>query len=130
MTARGVTLIELIVVIVAMTAGMALLGSYFIEPAKSVADNENIQVAWQGAQACADFALGRARAPGIPSNITTGMADPCPAAPAGATRTFTVVNLAAATEPCAGAAWTCRRVIVAVTKGTYTASVNFMVVDY
>jgi len=130
MMQRGVTLIELIVVIVAMTAGMALLGSYFIQPAKSVATNEDIQIAWQGAQACADFALGRARAPGIASNISTGMADPCPAAPGGATRTFTVANMAAGTEPCAGAAWTCRRVTVAVTKGTYTASLNFMVVDY
>jgi prepilin-type N-terminal cleavage/methylation domain-containing protein len=130
MRQRGVTLIELIVVIVAMTAGMALLGSYFIEPAQSVAVNENIQVAWQGAQACADFSLGRARAPGSTANITTGMADPCPAAPVGATRSFVVANLAGGTEPCAGAAWTCRTVTVSVTKNTYTASVTFMVVDY
>ena len=130
MIQRGVTLIELIIVIVAMTAGMALLGSYFIEPAQSVATNENIQVAWQDAQACADFALGRARAPGATTNISTGMADPCPAAPGGAIRTFTVANMAAGAEPCAGAAWACRLVTVAVTKGGYTASVNFMVVDY
>jgi hypothetical protein len=58
------------------------------------------------------------------------MADPCPAAPAGATRSFVVANIAGGTEPCALAAWTCRRVTVSVTKNAYTASVNFMVVDY
>jgi len=129
MSQRGVTLIELIIVIVAMTAGLALIGSAFIEPARSVIDNQNIQQAWQVAQGCGDFTLGRAQTPGQFSNVTVGMADPCPAAPAGATRTFTVAPMAAGTEPCAGATWTCRKVTITVTIGAYTASVNFMIVN-
>ena len=131
MKQRGVSLIELIIVIVALLAGVALLGNAFIEPARSVADNENIQIAWQVAQACADHALGRRRVSGASggfSNITVGMANPCPTLN-GITPGFTVTD-PAGTGACAGLAGTCRQVAITATKGGYQASVTLVVVNY
>jgi hypothetical protein len=48
---------------------------------------------------------------------------------AASTRVVSVVALAAGTEPCALAGWSCRMVNVSVTRSGYTASVNFMIVD-
>ena len=128
MRQRGVTLIELIIVIVALTAGVALIGTAFMEPARSVADNENIQIAWQVAQACADHTLGRARA--LYSNITVGMANPCPTL-SGITPGFTVTDISGS-GACTGisGATVCRNVAITAAKGGYTASVNFMIVNY
>jgi hypothetical protein len=129
MKSHGVTLIEFIIVIVALTAGVALIGTSFVEPARSVIDNENIQISWQVAQGCAEHALGRARA--LYSNITVGMADPCPSLPAGVTRTFTVTDTSGA-GACTGiaGAGVCRNVAITASRGGYTASVTFMIVNY
>ena len=131
MRERGVSLIELIIVIVVLVAGVALLGSAFVEPARSVADNENIQTTWHVAQACADHALGRRRPSGASggfANITVGMANPCPTL-GGVTPTFTVTDTSGA-GACAGLAGTCRQIAITAAKGGYTASVNLVVVDY
>ena len=132
MRQRGVSLIELIIVIVVLVAGVALLGRAFVEPARSVAEKENIQTAWQVAQSCADHALGMRRPSGTSpagfANITVGMANPCPAF-GGVTQTFTVTDTSGA-GACAGVAGTCRQIAITAAKGGYTASVNLVVVNY
>lgn len=133
MRQRGVTLIELIVVIVALTAGVALLGQFFVEPARSVADNENIQIAWQVAQACADHALGLRRASGASgafANVTSPLVPACPTL-SGITPTFAVSSTSNA-GVCAGlgAGTACTAVTITATKSGYTASINFVVVNY
>jgi prepilin-type N-terminal cleavage/methylation domain-containing protein len=131
---RGVSLIELIIVIVAVSIGVAALGTAYLTSAKSVTLNEDIQIAWQDAQSCAEFILGSVRRPGSfasvpaasPSPVCTAAAVPLNAA---STRVVSVAALAAGTEPCALASWSCRMVNVSVTRSGYTASVNFMIVD-
>ena len=124
MTQRGVSLIELVVVIVAMAAGMALLGTAYIEPARSITDNANIQTAWRVAQACADQTLGRVRAPGQFSNLPLGTS----------TLTFGGTNCTITAGPdvanCLATTFTCRPVNVSVTTGGYTASLNFDLFNY
>jgi Tfp pilus assembly protein PilV len=126
-TERGVSLIELIIVIVAVTVGLLALGNAYLAPASSIATNQDIQATWQVAQACADFTLGRIRRPGAFSNVTS---DPCGAAGAnlatnGTTRTVTVTNPA----NCLGTAFSCRQFVISVTRNGYTASITFMVYD-
>ena len=128
MRQRGITLIELVMVIVALTAGVAFLGYAFIGPAQSLSQNENMQIAWQVAQACADHALGRARE--LYSNIAVGMANPCPTL-SGVTPTFTVTDISGS-GPCSGVAGSgvCRNVAITATKSGYAASINFMIANY
>lgn len=128
MNERGVTLIELIVVIVAMTAGVALIGTAYMEPARSIADNENIQLAWQAAQSCADYTMGRARA--LYSNVALGTGQSCPTTN-GITPTFDVADTSGA-GACTGIAGSgvCRNVTVSAVKGGYTAQTTFMIVNY
>ena len=128
----GVSLLELVVVIVAVAAGVALLGSAYLSAAQSVATNEDIQVAWQTAQTCADYNLGRRRksgTSGVFSNVTLGAGQACPAVPVGASGTFTVTDSSGA-GVCNGLSGACRQVVVNATKGTYTASLTFVVADY
>jgi prepilin-type N-terminal cleavage/methylation domain-containing protein len=125
---RGVTLIELIIVIVALTAGVALIGTAYMEPARSIADNENVQLAWQAAQACADYTIGRARA--LFSNVALGSGQSCPAMN-GITPTFSVVD-ASGSGACTGIAGSgiCRSVTVSAVKSGYTAQTTFTVANY
>jgi len=123
----GVSLLELIIVILAVTAGLVALGNAYVASASSVAVNQDIQIAWQVAQACADHTLGRMRKPGAFANVTS---DPCGAGGAnlptnGASRTVTVTNPGS----CLGTASSCRQIVIAVTRGSYTASITFMVFD-
>jgi len=130
---RGVTLIELVVVIVVLTVGTALLGKGFYEPARSVADNENIQMTWRVAQACADHALGVRRISGTSGSyalVTSPLVPACPTlngitptiAVSGTTNTGACFGL--------GGGNACKAVAVTASKGGYTATLNFVVVDY
>lgn len=130
---RGVTLIELVVVIVVLTAGTALLGTAFLEPAKSVADNENIQMTWRVAQACADHALGVRRISGTSGSyalVTSPLVPACPTLN-GITPTIAVASTTNA-GACAGlgAGNACKAVTVTATRSGYTATINFVVVNY
>jgi prepilin-type N-terminal cleavage/methylation domain-containing protein len=130
---RGVTLIELVVVIVVLTAGAALLGTSFLEPARSIADNENIQMTWRVAQACADHALGVRRISGTSGSyalVTSPLVPACPTLNS-ITPTIAVAattNVGACSALGAGSA--CKAVTVTASKGGYTATLNFVVVDY
>lgn len=128
----GVSLLELVIVIVAIAAGIALLGNAYLAAAQTVAANEDIQIAWQTAQTCADYNLGRRRKSGTSgafANVAIGAAQACPSVPAGATATFTVTDTSGA-GVCTGLSGACRQVVVSATKGTYTASLTFVVANY
>ena len=131
MRQRGISLIELVVVMVAVTAGVALLGNAFVVPARSVGESQTVQRAWQVAQACADHVVGRARKPGQFSNIALGIStitigtntcnvsvgDGCPA-------------LCADRSNCLGTAFSCRPVTVSAAVSGYTATLNLALFDY
>ncbi|MGQ0651580.1 MAG: type II secretion system protein [Betaproteobacteria bacterium] len=128
----GVSLIELVIVIVALAAGIALLGNAYLSAAQSIATNEDIQLAWQSAQACADNNLGRRRKSGTSgafANVALGAGQACPSVPAGVSATFTVTDTSGA-GVCNGLSGACRQVAVSATKGTYTASLTFVIADY
>ena len=128
----GVSLLELVIVIVAVAAGIALLGNAYLSAAQSVATNEDIQLAWQTAQACADYNLGRRRKSGTSgafANVAIGASQACPAVPAGTSGTFSVTDTSGA-GVCSGLSGACRQVAVSATRGTYTASLTFVIVDY
>ena len=126
----GMTLIELVIVIVALSGGVALLGRAFIEPARSVIDNENIQITWQVTQACLEHTLGSVRKPGSFGAVVIG-SDPCSALPAnGTTRTATVSDYTSGAEPCPTGGWSCRLVSVQAGRGGYTASASYVFINY
>lgn len=128
MRQRGVTLIELIIVIVALTAGVALIGTAFVQPARSIIDNENVQITWQVAQGCADYVMGRARA--LYANVPVATGAACPNVPGGATGTYDVSANAGA-GACTGlGATACRNVVVNASRGGYSVTLNFMFVNY
>jgi len=135
MRQRGASLIEVIIVIVVLAAGIALLGTGYLQAARTVATNEDIQVAWQVAQACADHTLGRVRRPGAFANVTVG-SNPCGGLPTngttvcpGETLYARVSTLAAGTEPCTGGGWTCLQVDVCVARGGHTATLTFPLIE-
>lgn len=131
--ASGVSLIELVVVIVALSIGMVILGSAFLSSARSVSVNEDVQITWQVAQACADHVLGRVRRPGAYANVD-GSSDPCTAINANGTtgcavgtQYVSVENLASGAGPCT--VGPCRRITVCARRNGYDAKVLFMFVD-
>jgi len=126
---QGFTLIELIIVIVALTAGAVFVGNSFLAPARAVVDNENIQASWQIAQGCADHLMGQARA--LFSNVPVGSGT-CPNLSGSATGTYTVSDTSGA-GACTGIAGAnvCRSVAVSASNGGgYTAALTFMIVNY
>jgi prepilin-type N-terminal cleavage/methylation domain-containing protein len=130
MSARGVTLIELVIVIVALSIGVLLLGTAYLQAARSIPTNENIQIATQVAQACADHILGRRRMPGTFTFL--GSTPPlCPTIN-GLTPVVSVTAMGTGpipTDPCQ-TGWTCNLVDVQVTRDGFTAQVQFMAVQY
>jgi hypothetical protein len=113
---------------------VVLLGDAYLTSARSVALNEDTQIAWQVAQACADHTLGRVRRPGAFTNVVAG-SNPCAGIAANGTGTclptdrYAVVvdGPAAGTEPCA--VGPCRTVSVCVRRGGYDATLTLMFVD-
>ena len=131
--ARGVSLIELVIVIVAMSIGLVALGGAYLSSGRSVELNEDVQVAWQVAQACADHTLGRVRRPGAFANVAAG-SNPCSGIAANGTtgcaggQYATVANApAAGTEPCA--VGPCRTVSICARRGGYDATLTFVFTD-
>ena len=128
----GFSMIELIMVIVAVAIGAVAIGSAFAHMSRSLALNEDLQRASQVAQECAEHVLALARPPrghyaavaaASPSAVCNGMAA------AGFNRVVNVTAMAAAAPICA-AGWNCRRVQITVSKGSAVVEVNFMIVQY
>lgn len=130
---RGFSLVELVMVIVVVAIGVVAIGAAFAHMSRSLALNEDLQRTWQVAHECAEHVLATARPPrghyavlavASPSTACDGLAA------AGFTRTVNVTAMATGGTSLCAAGWSCKRVQVTVTRGTATANLNFMVVQY
>lgn len=124
MRQRGVTLIEMVIVIVILAIAATAIMDLFVNSAKSYQTNESVQTAAQLAQECAEHILATRRTQGYATAITTT----CAALPAVAGYATTVTPGA---EPAACATSPCRQFDVVVThNGTERARVVFMLGSY
>ena len=130
---RGFSLVELVMVIVVVAIGVVGIGAAFAYMSRSLAVNEDLQRTWQVAHECAEQVLATTRAPrghyaalavASPSTVCDGLAA------AGFTRVVNVTAMATGGTSLCAAGWSCKRVQVTVTRGTATANLNFMVVQY
>lgn len=133
MSARpaGFSIIELIIVVVVVAIAAVAIGSAFAYMSRSLGLNTDLQGASQVAQECADHILGQARKPGTYASVPTG-GTACDAIPviAGYNRAVSVTTMATGGTLCSGAGWGCKSVEITVTRGSATATVNFMLVNY
>jgi prepilin-type N-terminal cleavage/methylation domain-containing protein len=135
--AHGMSMIELIMVIVILGIAAVAIGSAFMHSSRSLRLNEDMQRAWQIAQECADHVLGTARKPGAFTAVSLAAPSSiCSSLPADAGFTRVVNVTAAATGSttialCNSTAWACRRVDIQVSRGAATiAALNFMLIQY
>lgn len=140
---RGLSLFELIIVIVVLSVGAVTLSSAYFLAAKSVGSNQDVLLTYQYAQECADHIFGKGRDPGAFSALllSTAECNALPALPSGITRTLTCSVSAAITGtscaalsvgaslPCVNAAWRCVQYQIDVTRNAYTATVYIMLVE-
>jgi prepilin-type N-terminal cleavage/methylation domain-containing protein len=128
----GFSIIELIMVIVIVAIAAVAIGAAFMQASRSLALNEDLQLASQVARECAEHVLSQARPPqghyaavaaAAPSTVCNALGAP------GSNRVVNVTTMAAAAPLC-NAGWACKRVQVSVTRGTAAVDVNFMIVQY
>lgn len=130
----GFSLIELVIIIVVVSIAAVGMLALFGIVGRSLAINEDTQIAAQVAQECAEHIMAVRRNP-LPGNgyaaITTTICDALPALPTGFGRTVVVAPLAT-NPPCTvAAAGTCQQVQVTVsTPSTANAVLTLMVVNY
>lgn len=137
--ARGFSLIELIMIIVATSVMGALFATSYSQLPRAVEVSEGAQTAAQLAQQCSEQVIARRRSTAVGqgyASITIG-SNPCsapvlPAALAAYSVTGVVTDLSGISPPCPSAvAGSCRRVQVTVTRNGVTAAVtNLMLVNY
>lgn len=133
--ARGFTLIELIMILVALGVMGAFLANTTTQLPRALEVNEGAQTGAQLAQQCSELVLARRRSAAVGqgyASIVIG-ADPCSVPPlppslAAYTVTGAVTDLSVA--PCPPAA-SCKRVLVTVTRNAVTvAGAELMLVNY
>ncbi len=127
--ARGFSLIELIMIIVAIGVMGAFLATSYTQLPRAVQVSEASQTGAQLAQQCSERAIAQRRNPAIGFGpIATGVCTGLPT-PAGYTVTDVVdAAYAGAACPVAGA---CKRVTVTVTRNAVTvAQTDFLLVNY
>lgn len=132
MTRAGYSLIELILVIVVVSIAAVSIGSAYSFISRAESFKEDLLIATQAAQECADHIIGRARRPNNYSLVPTG-ATACNviAVPTGFTRTVTVTGVVGPSGTiCTGAGWACKSVVITLTRGSATASANLMLINY
>lgn len=125
MRQRGVTLIEMVFVIVILAIAATAIMDQFVTGARSYQTNESIQTAAQLAQECAEHILATRRLQGY----TTAIAADCTALPSMASYTTAVSSSALATAPCATTSCTLFDVVV-THDGIERAHVIFMLGSY
>ena len=127
MRQRGVTLIEMVIVIVILAIAATAIMDQFVTGARSYETNESVQTAAQLAQECAEHILATRRLQG--HTAATAATTICDALPTIAGFTPTVSFVVAPTPPCVTAP--CTEVTVTVTQGGNTrANVVFMLGSY
>lgn len=132
MRREGFSIIELIMVVVVVAIAAVAIGSAFAYMSRSQTLGVDLDGATHAAQACAAHIVGQARRPGSYAAVPAG-ASACDAvpAPAGYTRTVSVTDVVGPSgSVCTGAGWNCKSVAISVARGTATAAVNFVLVNY
>ncbi len=133
MSPRGFSMIELIMVVVIIAIAVVGIGAAFAHVSRSLALNEDLQRTWQVAQECAEHIVSRTRAPrghyavvaaASPSTECNGLAA------AGFSRVVNVTTMATGGTSLCAAGWACKRVQITVSRGSATAELNFMMVQY
>jgi prepilin-type N-terminal cleavage/methylation domain-containing protein len=146
MKRKGFSIIELIMVVVVVAIAAVAIGSAFAYMSRSQTLGVDLDGATRAAQECAAHIVGQGRRPGsyaaVPAGASACDAVPAPVpagasacdavpAPGGYTRTVTVTDVAGPSGTvCTGAGWNCKSVAITVARGTATAAVNFMLVNY
>ena len=126
---RGFSLIELIMIIVALGIMGAFLSTTLTQLPRPLTVNEGAQTASQLAQQCSERILGRRRNPLVGfTPIASGICAGLPVLPGYAIND--VVNAAFVGGACPGVAGTCKRVTVTVTRNAVTvATTDFVLVN-
>lgn len=123
---RGVTLIEMVIVIVVLAIGATAIMDQFVNSARSYQTNESVQTAAQLAQECAEHILATRRLQSYTIAVNTNcLALPPPYPAAGyAANASIVLDPATCTAPCA------QIDVVVTNSGTERARVVFMLGSY
>lgn len=123
----GVTLIEMVIVIVILAIAATAIMDQFVNSARGYQTNESMQTAAQLAQECAEHVLAVRRL----QSYTTAAAATCPTLPAAYTTAGYARAVSFGAAPAACVTAPCTRVDVAVTRnGTERARVIFMLGSY
>lgn len=127
---RGFTLIELVMIIVALGIMGAFLSTTLTQLPRPLTVNEGAQTASQLAQQCSERILEQRRNPLIGfTPIASGICVGLPVLPGYAITD--VVDAAFVGGACPGAVGTCKRVTVTVTRNAVTvATTDFVLVNY
>lgn len=127
---RGFSLIELVMIIVALGIMGAFLATTLTQLPRPLEVNESAQTASQLAQQCSERVLQRRRNPLIGfASIASGSCAGLPVFPGYAITD--VVDAAFVGGACPGGAGTCKRVTVTVTRNAVTvATTDFVLVNY
>jgi prepilin-type N-terminal cleavage/methylation domain-containing protein len=130
----GFSLIELIIVMMVISAGAITILGAFQQAGRALLVSEEVQVATLAAQECADFVVTSHRNQTLLyADIDSSACDSLPAPSAGLTRpplTVTALASGGGSAPCPTGA-SCKQVEVAILSGSRTAASSVvMVVDY
>jgi len=137
---HGISLLELVFVILVLTISAAFVAAALVPAAKSIEVDEYIRTATREAQECMTHVIMRRRQQGIPG-WTTNIAVASPSTlcnslgiAAGFTRTLNITDTTSAGTPAcpSAAAGTCKLAVVTVvhTDSGYSADLRMMFVNY
>ena len=138
MTRNGFTLIELVVVMLVISAGLLGIASLFGATTNSLSTNETVQQAAQYARECAERVVGMRRTLGFASanisitmcNTTTDTpAGQMPPMAAGFSRTVAITTYNGTGSPCPTGTANCKDVVVTVTKTPVSSLITIMLVN-
>lgn len=127
-TSLGFSLVELVMIIVVLSLGVTGLIALFAQPGRSIVVSNDIGVAAQVAQRCAEHVLAQRRANAAVgyAGIVSGL---CAGLPAYGGFTASDVAAAYAGAGCPGGA-NCTQVTVTASNGSTSRALNFIVVNY
>ena len=135
---QGFTLIELVIVMLIISAGLLGIASLFGSTSTALSTNETVQQATQYARECAERVIGIRRSQGFASasisstmcNTTTDTpAGQMPAMPTGFARTVAITTYNGTGSPCPTGTANCKDVVVTVSKASLSSAVTIMLVN-
>lgn len=132
----GFTLIELVIVMIVISAALLGMMATMGNATRSLSTNETLQQAAQYAQECAEKVIATRRDEGFTStNLNTNICSTAnlPAMAAGFTRTVTfqdVSGTGSGTDPCPSGTNNCKNITVTVTNGALSSNIHVLLVTY